>query len=197
MNPRTFFFALAATAAALAVHPAEARHRTGHSHTAAASHCVYDNDGRVTCRGAGVTHRRASQGRTAQSLSARRHTGGFGLVTIPTAAGIQITVSSSFAGPAANLIAAAVAQGRHFRRINCYSWASTHRRNSNHHAGDACDAYPAIRAALVRAHGLRSGCDFRDCTHFDNARNVGGVAYWNSVRHGRHGPKRHRRVARR
>lgn len=121
--------------------------------------------------------------------------GGAGLVTVDTAAGIQITVSADFAGPAQAVIAAAVQHGMRFRRINCHSHARSHRRLSNHHGGNACDAYPAIPASIVRAAGLRSGCDFRDCHHFDNAKNVGGVAYWNGVKH--RGGARHRsRLAR-
>jgi hypothetical protein len=109
-----------------------------------------------------------------------------GLITVSTAAGINITCSSGFASEAAALIADAVAQGIKFHRITCYSRARTHVANSNHRSGNAFDSLPSIPAHLVRAHGLRSGFDFRDCQHVDNARNVGGIAYWNRVKH--HGP---------
>ena len=111
------------------------------------------------------------------------HPTGSGLVTVQTAAGIAITCSPGFAVAAVALIADAVAQGTRFSRITCYSRARTHVANSNHHSGNAMDTYPSISAELVRAHGLRSGCDFRDCPHVDNASNVGGVARWNSVKH--------------
>jgi hypothetical protein len=111
------------------------------------------------------------------------HPTGPGLITVQTAAGIAITCSTAFAKDAAALIADAVAQGIKFSRITCYSRARTHVANSNHHSGNAMDTHPSIPASLVRAHSLRSGCDFRDCPHVDNARNVGGVAYWNSVKH--------------
>lgn len=109
---------------------------------------------------------------------------GLGLVTVATAAGIDITASAGFAPYAQSIIAAAVAEGMKFRRINCYSMARSHRALSNHKGGNACDSYPSIPARIVRAAGMRSGCDFRDCQHFDNARNVGGMALWNHVKHG-------------
>ena len=109
-----------------------------------------------------------------------------GMVTVPTAAGIHIVASAEFAPQAQAVIAAAVAEGMRFRRINCFSMARSHRSKSNHKAGNACDAYPSIPARIVRAAGLRSGCDFADCQHFDNARNVGGIAFWNRVKHSRH-----------
>ena len=112
------------------------------------------------------------------------HPTAFGLVTVHTAAGIDITCSTEFAPAAAGLIATAVAQGIRFSRITCYSRAGTHVSGSNHHDGNAMDTHPSIPANLVRQAGLRSGCDFSDCMHVDNARNVGGMAYWNHVRHG-------------
>lgn len=129
------------------------------------------------------------------SFQAERATGG-GMVTVDTAAGIRITVSADFATDAQSVISAAVQHGIRFKRINCHSHARTHRRLSNHHAGNACDAYPAIPASIVRAAGLRSGCDFHDCNHFDNARNVGGVAFWNGVKHHRPARSQLARVSR-
>lgn len=84
----------------------------------------------------------------------RREAGSFGLVTVPTAAGIAITCSVAFASEAAALIADAVAGGMKFRRINCYSRAGSHVANSNHRDGNAFDSYPSIPAHLVRQHGL-------------------------------------------
>lgn len=115
--------------------------------------------------------------------SAQARQGSPSLVVVPTAAGITITASPEFAPRAQAVIAAAVAEGMRFRSINCFSTARSHKSRSNHKAGDACDAYPSIPARIVRAAGLRSGCDFADCPHFDNAKNVGGMAFWNRVRH--------------
>jgi hypothetical protein len=116
-----------------------------------------------------------------------------GLVTVPTAAGISITCSPGFASEASSLIATAVAHGIKFHRITCYSQAGTHVRGSNHRTGNAFDSHPSIPAYLVRQAGLRSGCDFHDCPHVDNARNSGGVAFWNSVKHRHYAALRHHR----
>ena len=108
---------------------------------------------------------------------------GSGLVTVSTAAGIDITVAGDFAPRAQAVIADAEASGIHLTRIRCFS-AGGHARMSNHHSGRACDTRPYIPASIVRANGLRSGRDFHDPEHFDDATNVGGMAYWNHVRHG-------------
>jgi len=174
------------------VNSADARpkHHSAHRHSAqrvanfnATDHCQPDNNGRVICWGAPAKPQRQALRAAPRHRSGIATGGGLGLVTVATAAGIDITVSADFAPLAQAAIAAAVADGRHFRRINCYDLRSTHKALSNHKTGDACDAYPSIPARIVRAAGLRSGCDFADCPHFDNARNVGGVAFWNSVKH--------------
>lgn len=108
---------------------------------------------------------------------------GSGLVTVSTAAGIDITVAGDFAPRAQAVIADAEASGIHLTRIRCFS-AGGHARRSNHHDGRACDTRPYIPASIVRANGLRSGRDFHDPEHFDDATNVGGMAYWNYVKHG-------------
>lgn len=102
------------------------------------------------------------------------------IITVPTAAGIDIRVSSDFAGPAQAVIADAVAAGIKFKSIRCYNHARTHVSRSNHFKGDACDTSPAIPKRIVLAHGLRSGCHWGGCAHFDNAKNVGGMAKWNN-----------------
>lgn len=129
-----------------------------------------------------------------------------GLVTVQTAANIAITCSPEFAAKAQALLATAVAQGIRFSRITCFSRAGTHVSGSNHHTGDAMDTHPSIPAHVVREAGLRSGCDFSDCQHIDNARNVGGIDRWNGLKHPgnnvvasaarRHYRHRHTRLAR-
>ena len=109
-----------------------------------------------------------------------------GLVTVDVAGGHRITVSHDFSGPIVALISDLYAHGYRFTRIKCaaHHGEGHHVRNSNHWTGDACDFFGQHPPAdLVRNHGLRSGRDFADSMHVDNARNVGGVAYWNSVRH--------------
>ena len=109
-----------------------------------------------------------------------------GLVTVDVAGGHRITVSQAFSAPVTALIADLDAKGYRFTRIKCFAnhGEGHHKSKSNHWNGDACDFFGSHPPAeITRAHGLRSGCDFHDCMHVDNARNVGGVAYWNSVRH--------------
>ena len=122
----------------------------------------------------------------------------FGLVTIDVAGGHRITVSPDFGAQVAPLIADLYAHGYKFTRIKCAASRGQghHVRKSNHWTGDACDFFGMHPPAdLVRAHGLRSGRDFADGMHVDNARNVGGVDFWNSVRH-RHYAGHHRRSLR-
>jgi len=105
------------------------------------------------------------------------------LVTIDSAAG-PITVSSDFAPKIAPFIADVVARG--FKgKVHCYSWAKSHRPNSLHHSGDACDfaqhwakgarhvtTNPVMYRVgdLTRKYGLRNGCSFSDCGHIDLGR---------------------------
>lgn len=99
-----------------------------------------------------------------------------GMVTVPTAAGINITVAPSFAPKITGFIADLVARGYQPRRIHCYATGG-HVRGSFHYRGEACDfeqrgwgktAGPMYRVAdLAAKHGLRDGCTFRDCGHID------------------------------
>ncbi len=167
-------------AAAAPAYPMGRQARTRHARSRAASRRVASTTSVYRADDEDSRYERPSH-----AVPHRRELGpvGHGLVTVTTAAGIAITCSAAFASEAASLIADAVAHGIKFHRITCYSRARTHVANSNHHSGNAFDSHPSIPAQLVRAHGLRSGCDFRDCPHVDNARNVGGVAYWNGVKH--------------
>ena len=109
-----------------------------------------------------------------------------GLVTIDVAGGHRITVSHVFAAPISALIADLHAHGYRFTRIKCFAnrGEGHHKSRSNHWGGNACDFFGRHPpASITRAHDLRSGCDFGDCMHVDNAQNVGGVAFWNSVKH--------------
>ena len=107
-----------------------------------------------------------------------------GLVTVQTAAGIPITVASHLAGQLQALIADFVAAGYRPRHIGCFAHGG-HVRNSRHYAGAACDfdqrgwgktvpfMYTARAHAIIVAHGLRDGRQFRDQGHVDD----GGVRY--------------------
>jgi hypothetical protein len=102
------------------------------------------------------------------------------LITVPTAAGIDIKVAASFAPKIVPFIAALVARGYHPTKIHCYSGAASHVANSLHHTGQACDFNqrgwgktdaPMYHVAdLARQFGLRDGCAFRDCGHIDSGR---------------------------
>lgn len=202
MHFQRIILAAAAVVFALSA-PAEARHHRTAQHAAGqvdvAAIPAYPVE--RASRTAGAGHRaaqdwsaggrrggKASARRTAALEPSRPFSAGLGLVTVQTAAGIPITCSPGFAYEAESLIADAVGRGIRFSRITCYSTARSHKHHhgvctSNHCTGEAFDSHPSIPAWLVRQHGLRSGCDFRDCAHVDNARNVGGIAYWNSVKH--------------
>lgn len=97
------------------------------------------------------------------------------LATVPTAAG-PITIAGHLAGRMQALISDLVARG--FKGpVHCHA-RSGHVRRSRHYAGAACDF--AQRGwgrtvgvmyrsdDLIRKHGFRSGCDFRDCGHVDD-----------------------------
>lgn len=98
-------------------------------------------------------------------------------VTVPTAAGIPITVAASISYNMQGFISDVVARGYHPRKIHCLSWAKSHVRNSLHHSGRACDfdqcgygcAPHFMRhvADLAEKWGLRDGCTFGDCGHID------------------------------
>lgn len=99
-----------------------------------------------------------------------------GIVTVPTAAGIPITVAAGLAHRFTGFIADLVANGYKPSHIGCYA-SGGHVPNSRHYSGAACDidqrgwgktAAPMYHvAALAAKHGLRDGCSFRhsDCGH--------------------------------
>lgn len=108
-----------------------------------------------------------------------------GVVTVPTAAGINITVSQSFAPKIVSFINANVAAGRHFKQIHCLNFAKTHVSNSLHFSGNACDFRPSPIGRLAGQYGLRDGCSFRDCMHIDNGPLLGS-SYSARRRHHHH-----------
>lgn len=102
------------------------------------------------------------------------------IVTVPTAAGINITVARSAASKFQGLIADLVASGYKPDRIHCFA-NSGHVRRSYHYSGEACDIDNRANrrnlgrfrfAEIIAKHGLRDGCSFRyagvpDCGHVD------------------------------
>jgi hypothetical protein len=102
-----------------------------------------------------------------------------GLVTVHTAVGIPITVASRVAERFQGLIADFEAAGYQPSRIHCFA-THGHVRHSLHHIGEACDfnqrgwgktdrfMHTALADHLIRKHGLRNGCQFRDCGHVDS-----------------------------
>lgn len=103
-----------------------------------------------------------------------------GLVTVSTAAGIDITVARSAAPKFQGLIADLVAHGYKPDRINCFARGG-HVRRSYHYTGEACDIDNRANrrnrsrfqfADIIARHGLRDGCSFNyagvpDCGHVD------------------------------
>lgn len=109
------------------------------------------------------------------------HQSAAGMVTVPTAAGISITVNPSFAPNITAFIADIVAQGYKPRHIGCFATGG-HVANSRHYAGAACDldqtgwgrtaAFMHHVSALAARHGLRDGCSFGDCGHIDDGQPI-------------------------
>lgn len=96
-------------------------------------------------------------------------------VTVPTAAGIQITVSPEFEPKITAFIAANVAAGRRFQQIHCLNFSRSHVRHSRHFTGNACDFRPSPLGRLAGQFGLRNGCSFHDCMHIDNGPLLGAT----------------------
>lgn len=99
-------------------------------------------------------------------------------VTIPTAAGISVTVAADgFAERIAGFIGDLVGRGIRPSQIHCLNFARTHVRHSLHYSGHACDFNGSANrfapmnghrvSDLARKWGLRDGCDFHDCGHID------------------------------
>jgi hypothetical protein len=143
--------------------------------SAASVQCTSDNSGHAACPEAEKRTESVAGVVDANGTPAR-------LVTVPTAAGIDITVASSFAPAIQGFIADAVAAGYKPRRIKCYSLSRAHVRHSLHKVGEACDfnqhgwnktdRFMYRVRKLAAKWGLRDGCSFRDCGHIDVGRVV-------------------------
>lgn len=162
---------------ACTVTAAEARKLPRHD-SQAASQCVPDNSGHNVCQRA---QKRIQRLPVALDANGNRA----GLVTISTAAGIEITVAPSFAPAIRGFIADSVEEGYRPTRITCFSLSRSHVRRSLHKLGEACDFNQhgwnktdrfmyRVRALAVK-WGLRDGCSFRDCGHIDAGRPLGTV----------------------
>jgi hypothetical protein len=107
------------------------------------------------------------------------------LVTVPTAAGIAITVQRKLVPNFQGFVDDLVKIGYTPKHIGCWAPVGTHVRNSNHYHGGACDfdqtgwgrTAPQMYhiASLASKWGLRDGCSFRrsDCGHVDDGTNIG------------------------
>lgn len=110
------------------------------------------------------------------------HYGASGLVTVPTAAGISITVASNLASKFQGFINDLHSEGYNPHHLGCYA-SGGHVTHSNHYHGGACDFDQSGRnktasrmyhvSALAAKWGLRDGCTFHDCGHIDDGVNVG------------------------
>jgi hypothetical protein len=139
------------------------------------SKCTSDNSARVTCAPSSQEGSRRPVVVDANGNPAR-------LITVPTAAGIDVTVAPSFAKSIQGFIADAVAAGYRPRRIKCYSRSHSHVRHSLHFSGQACDfnqhgwgktdRFMYHVRALAAKWDLRDGCTFRDCGHIDAGRQI-------------------------
>ena len=102
---------------------------------------------------------------------------GHGLVTVATAAGIDITLSEKMAPKMQAFIADLMEIGYKPKQIHCFARRG-HVRGSRHYTGNACDfdqrgwgktakmMYHV--SVLAKLHDLRDGGSFRDWGHIDD-----------------------------
>jgi len=117
--------------------------------------------------------------RTYQLARKKKNTSAAALVTVPTAAGIKITVSKTFAPKITAFIADLAERGYKPKSIHCHARGG-HVHGSRHYSGNACDfdqtgwgktAKPMYKVAdLAKKHGLRDGGSFRDWGHIDDGK---------------------------
>jgi hypothetical protein len=117
---------------------------------------------------------------------------GRGLVTVATAAGLDITVSKTMAPKMQAFIADLMEIGYRPKQIHCFAHRG-HVRGSRHYSGNACDfdqtgwgktakmMYHV--SVLAKLHGLRDGGSFRDWGHIDDGLPLSRPRY---ARHNRH-----------
>jgi hypothetical protein len=115
-----------------------------------------------------------------------------GLVTVATAAGIDITVSGKMAPKMQAFIADLMEIGYKPVQIHCFARRG-HVHGSRHYSGNACDfdqrgwgktakmMYHV--GVLAKLHGLRDGGSFRDWGHIDDGLPLSRPRY---ARHNRH-----------
>ena len=172
--------------------PRHHHHRAAHADSQIAQGCVFDNNGRQTCQGSIGRiqgHPRAAKRRIDANGNAVARSG---LITVPTAAGIDITVNPEFAPKIQGFIKDMVDAGYHPQRIHCYSLSRSHVAGSLHFSGRACDFNqhgwgktdrPMYHvAALAQKWGVRDGCTFRDCGHIDAGTPLGRFASRHRIR---------------
>ena len=111
---------------------------------------------------------------------------GLGLVTLSTAAGINITVSKTMAPKMQAFIADLMEIGYKPKAIHCFA-RHGHVRGSRHYSGNACDfdqrswgktakmMYHV--SVLAKLHGLRDGGSFRDWGHIDDGQPLSRPRY--------------------
>jgi hypothetical protein len=117
---------------------------------------------------------------------------GRGLVTVATAAGMDITVSKTMAPKMQAFIADLMEIGYKPKQIHCYARGG-HVRGSRHYSGNACDfdqrgwgktaGMMYHVSVLAKLHGLRDGGSFRDWGHIDDGLPLSRPRY---ARHNRH-----------
>src|SRR5262245_45466360 len=117
---------------------------------------------------------------------------GLGLVTVATAAGIDITVSKGMAPKMQAFIADLIEIGYKPKAIHCFA-RHGHVRGSRHYSGNACDfdqrgwgktaKMMDHVSVLAKLHGLRDGGSFRDWGHIDDGQPLSRPRY---ARHKRH-----------
>ena len=115
-----------------------------------------------------------------------------GVVTVATAAGIDITVSSKMAPKMQAFIADLMEIGYQPKQIHCFARGG-HVHGSRHYSGNACDfdqrgwgktaGIMYHVSVLAKLHGLRDGGSFRDWGHIDDGLPLSRPRY---ARHNRH-----------
>ena len=126
----------------------------------------------------------------ARPLDANGNPGG--VVTVPTAAGIDITVSGKTAPKMQAFIAGLMEIGYKPKQIHCFARRG-HVHGSRHYSGNACDfdqrgwgktakiMYHV--SVLAKLHGLRDGGSFRDWGHIDDGLPLSRPRYARQNRH--------------
>ena len=115
-----------------------------------------------------------------------------GVVTVATAAGIDITVSGKMAPKMQAFIADLMEIGYRPKQIYCFARRG-HVHGSRHYSGNACDfdqrgwgktaGIMYHVSVLAKLHGLRDGGSFRDWGHIDDGLPLSRPRY---ARHNRH-----------